>query len=203
MNPEYLSQFDQAISFTREMGLNCPEFILEPELEFNQEDRECLINAILDEVYVKSKLRIEDVAMKCFWMSKDLKDFLKKRFDLNSVVTSGYLHSSGLTIYHESKESIRERLTNPNHNSPIQFHTWVTLTNHLVLDLTLPPTMWFEGASKGIRTNKENAKKMAWFDYRITDKKFAYYEPVFLGYDYFIKANVRPRLQFFFEDDIR
>lgn len=198
MNPEYLLQFEEAKKFTKEMGLECPEFILEPELDFTAEDRLLLINAILYEVYTRSKLRIEDVAMKCFWISRDLQSFLKARFDLNSVVTSGYVHSNGLSFYRESKESIRERLNNPNHNSPIGFHTWLTLTNHLVLDLTMAPTLWIEQMSAGLEASVEDHKKIAWFDYRVTDRKFIYYEPVFLGYEYFNKVTVTPRLNFLF-----
>jgi hypothetical protein len=201
MNAEYLFQFEQAQIFTKEMGLECPEFVLEPELDFTQRDREDLINAILYEVYTRSKLRVEDLASKCFWKSQELKSFLKERFDLNSVVTSGYLYSSGFTVYHEAKESIRERLTNHCRSDEIKFHTWVTLTNHLVLDLTLPPTMWMEQMAVGIQAPKEDAKKMAWYDYRITPKKICYYEPVFLGYEYFTKINVKPRLHLLFKDN--
>jgi len=196
MNSNYLTQFDEAIRFTKEMGLECPDFVLEPELDFTPEDRLLLVNAILYEVYTRSKLHIEDVALKCFLMSKELQTYLKTRFDLNSVVTSGYLYSTGVPIYHESKESIRERLINPNHDSPIRFHTWLTLTDHLVLDLTLAPTMYLEKVSAGIEASAENAMKMAWFDYRVSDKKFGCYEPVFLGYEYFTKITVKPRLFF-------
>lgn len=200
MNLDYLTQFDDAIKFTEELGLQRPDFEFEPELDFTPRDRLHLINAILFEVYTKSKHRIEDVALKCFLMSKQLQSYLKSRFDLNSVVTSGYVYSTGVPIYHESKESIKERLINPSHNSPIRFHTWLTLTNHLVLDLTLAPTMWLEQRSAGIEASVENAKKMAWFDYRVLERRFGYYEPIFLGYEYFTKITVNPGLHFWFNN---
>lgn len=122
-NRNYVRNFDKSIDFTQSLGLECPSFTTVPEFSFSENDKQDLINAILHEVYIDSKMQVEDVALKCFWMSNLLQKFLKRRMDLDSIVTSGYLYANNLQLYYESKNSIKRRLKDDSYNHPVKFHT--------------------------------------------------------------------------------
>lgn len=192
---DYKLNFKKAVKFTKEMNLSLPEIPEFKQAKLTTLYKQFLINDILTEIYGNNKLKIEDVALKCFWVSRQLQYYLKKEYDLDSIITSGTVYGKKRLIYHESKSEIKRRLSDSTYCDPAKFHTWLTLETYEVIDLVLPASMWLEFGRIN-EGSEEEAKKVAWFDPENSDTNGLFYKPVFIGYDYFKIADIRPKLHF-------
>lgn len=186
-NYEY--NFCKAISNTKKLGLKPIDDFENEEFRFSLEDREEIINIILHQVYSVEKLQIEDLALKCFLISNQLQIFLRKYFEIDSIITTGNIYINKLQIHYEKYSMLKQRLNNPNFNEQIKFHTWLTLKNLDVIDLTLAPNIWFDHKLSGTELKREDYEKIAWVETKDTNRKGVIYEPKILGYEYLEKIN--------------
>jgi hypothetical protein len=193
----YFNNFKESVEFTQEMGLALPLFEINPDVSY---DVPFLSNYILNELYTHSKFQIEDVAQKCFLLSKHLQSFLKLRCNIPSIITSGCLFENGFQVYGEEKEKIKARLNSKGTFPPVKFHTWLTLKNFDVVDITYQPTLWYYYKIKGQEVNEEEFKKLIWFHSSKESGDSLCYKPMFLGYEYFEKVKIAYRLSFIIKD---
>ncbi len=194
---DYLVNFKESVEFTKDMGLALPQFEINPDVSY---DVPLLSNYILHELYSHSKLQIEDVVQKCFLLSKQLQNFLKLRCNIPSIITSGSLFENGFQVYGEEKDKIRERLNLNVISPPVKFHTWLTLDNFDVVDITYPATLWYYYKTKDCDVDENEFKKIIWFHPFKDSCENLCYKPLFLGNEYFEKVKIAYRMSFIIKD---
>ena len=187
---DYRFNFEKAINNSRKIGLNKIDNFEIKQFQFTEEYKQDLINLILTQVYTIQNCKIEDLALKCCFVSKDLKDYLKENFGINSVITTGNVYVNKLQINYEPYSKLKKRLSNKNYNAPIKFHTWLTLENLDVIDLTFAPNMWLDAKMCGRNLNREDYEKIGWISINRVDKNGAVYEPKIVGSEYFKRINI-------------
>ena len=158
------------------------------------EYKKFIINEILNQIYSVKRLQLEDLALKCSIVSKELQEFLKIQFDINSVVTIGNVYLNKLRYYHEPLSTLKERLTKNDFEKPFNAHVWLTLENGDIIDLTIGPSMWLEHKISGSEPDRNNFEKVYWISTQKFDKKLFVYKPLLIGYDYFEKINLPVKL---------
>lgn len=195
---DYLENVENAFAFTEKLGLEVPNFNFDRNLVISNEEKQILINSIVDKIYNIDELNIEDVALKCYLMSKEIQSFLYDKFSINSLITNGYTYIRLNKVYRkfnfESKKSINKRLTDKNFNEPIKFHTWLTLINYDIIDVTFLPTFWAI-TDNSCFSSYEEVKKILWSSPSQNYSGISY-KPIFVGYDYFNKVNINPKIHF-------
>ncbi|MDP4208431.1 MAG: hypothetical protein Q8928_06415 [Bacteroidota bacterium] len=190
----YLNNFGEAIKFNQSLGLPIPNFTPKPGLVF---DKVAISNYVLHNLYLLSDLQLEDVAQKCFIYSKQLQDFLKERCNINSIITSGCLFENGFRLFGDEKGNIAERLKSDKVGPPVKFHTWLTLENYDVVDITYPASLWLDLKMHNCETSSdEDYKKLVWYSPLPANSEGLCYKPLFLGYDYFERVKIAFRLGF-------
>jgi hypothetical protein len=188
---DYLKNFNEAIAFTKELSLPIPEIRQNQSIYY---DKVLLSDYILYELYTNSKFQLENVAQKCFFISKQLQDFFKIRCNIHSVITSGCLFENGFQIYGEEKQKIKERLDSNEIGPPVKFHTWLTLDNYDVVDITYPATIWFDMKIHNCEVNDSDFKKLVWYHPFSDSTENLCYKPLFIGNEYFERVKIAYRL---------
>ena len=195
---DYVANFNKAYEYTKELGLELPKFNIDVSLYKDILDFDkALGHNITVELFEKSNLQLEDLVANCFPMSLQLQSYLGKR-GINSIITSGIVYDTTLNkaIFEEPKETIEYRLSNPSaeiHNP--RFHTWITLENLLVVDITLPATLWFTLLKLNKSIERKNFQGIICVSPETNYQQNSYcYKPLFLGYDYFNKVKITPQL---------
>lgn len=155
------------------------------EIEFNPADKQEIIDLILYQIYEVDKLQIEDLALKCFLLSKDLKKFLEIKLGIKSYLTTGNVYLNKMHFHYESFSKMKKRIENNSFCGAINSHTWLTLENYDIIDATIAPNMWIEYLNSGLDLLKGDYKKILWFSTDIVNKKGMIYEPKIIGYKYF------------------
>lgn len=191
---DYRYNFGKAIKNSQKIGLNDFDNFQIKEFQFTQEDKQNIINLILHQIYINQNYRIEDLALKCFIISNDLKDYLNENFGINSVITTGNVYVNKLRMNYEPYSVLIKRLTSKNYNTPIKFHTWLTLENLDIIDLTFAPNLWIDAAMSGTNLNRKDYEKIVWNTTNKIDKNGIIYEPKIIGYEYFEKINIPLKL---------
>jgi len=190
----YLQNFNEAIKFNQSLGLPIPNYTPKPSIVF---DKAAISNYVLHNLYLLSNLQLEDVAQKCFIYSKQLQDFLKIRCNINSIITSGCLFENGFRLFGDEKENIADRLNSNQAGPPVKFHTWLTLENYDVVDITYPASLWLDLKMHNREiTSDEDYKKLVWSHPIPRQTEGLCYKPIFLGYDYFEKVKIAFRLSY-------
>jgi hypothetical protein len=187
---DYEFNFRKAILNSHVLKLNDYSNFEVKNYQIASDEKQKIIDIILYHFYEKKNLEIEDLTLKCFWISNILRDFLKEAFGINSIITTGNVYVNKLRVNYESYSSIRKRLLIADYIAPIKFHTWLTLDNLDVIDLTLAPNMWIDGIKNGSILNRKDYEKIVWNSTKKIDKKGIIYEPKIIGYEYFNKINV-------------
>ena len=186
---DYEYNFSKAISNTKNLGLKPINNFEIEKFSFSSEERQKIINIILHQIYSVDNLQIEDLALKCFLISNQLQAFLKKHFEIDSVITTGNIYMNRLQIHYEKYSVLKQRLNNPNFKKQIKFHTWLTLKNLDIIDLTLAPNLWLDFKMSGTELKREDYEKITWIEAKNIDRKGAVYEPKIIGYEYIERIN--------------
>lgn len=120
--------------------------------------------------------------------------FLKQKYGIQPILTSGSLLRNGNVYIHQSKEEIAGLLRNGDSNVGLaKFHTWLTLANY-VLDITIMTTEWLIDETRGdYRYPCDKYCQIIALDYMSRKNKFFSYHPVFLGEDYFNHVRFIPK----------
>lgn len=180
----YQSNIKKAFKNTEALGLKPCSSFEESSVVYDDGTRQVIINEIITYFYNEKKYNVGDIALKCFWVSQELQAFLKNRFNIVSHITTGNVYGAKLRINYESLTDLKKRLTH-SIQTPIKSHTWLTLENHTIIDLTIPANMYLE-------FNDPNfLYKVGWVTIPF-DKNSFVYEPLIMGYEYFEKIKVKP-----------
>jgi hypothetical protein len=191
---DYSYNFNQALINTTKLGLAPISGFEINSIEFSSEKRQELINVILHKIYTIENMNIEDLALKCFFMSIQLQKFLKDNFEINSVLTTGNVYVNKLQIHYEDYSVLKKRLKNKQFDDPIKFHSWLTLENLDVIDITFAPNVWIDLVMSGAELRREDYEKIAWIQTKEVDKSGAIYEPKILGKEYVERINAPIRV---------
>jgi len=190
----YSYNFNKALKNTEKLGLAPISDFEINSIEFSFEKKQELINIILHQIYTVEKMNIEDLALKCFFISIQLQKFLKDNFKINSVLTTGNVYVNKLQIHYEEYSFLKERLKSKQFNDPIKFHSWLTLENLDVIDITLAPNMWIDSMISGTELRREDYEKIAWVQTKEVNKNGAVYEPKIVGKEYIERINTPKRV---------
>lgn len=193
-NADYVRNFSKAVEFTKKLRLDLPGFSQDESLSFSKDERDALCDQILDEFYAVRGYKLEDMAFNCWLRSKDLQQHLLERHNLPSTITSGNVFAGNRQLFYESTRSIKYRLADGSPQSPPQFHTWLTLPNFSVIDITFAPSIWFETRFAGQGRPSSEYQKMSWYNHWEIPKEQLFYQPIFLGYDFFNKVSIIPKV---------
>lgn len=190
----YSRNFSKAIFNSYRLGLT--EFDHFEEKDINDELISEMKQNILNQIYAVQKLEIEDLALKCTWVSQALREFILKNYGLNSFVTTGNLYHSKLPINYEGFSTMKRRLRDQDFAPPCRSHTWLTLENLDIVDLTLGPNMAIVKLHLGNEIVRKDYEKLLWMKTRNFDKNGLVYEPKIIGSEYFKKINLPHTIYF-------
>lgn len=193
---DYSYNLEKALINTQRLGLkiDCLDF---QSFIFDLVGRENIINTLLYQIYNIDNLRLEDVALKCNIMSKLCQSYLKKTFNINSIITIGNVYVNKSHYYYEPLSILKIRIYNTDINTPFNSHVWLTLENKDILDITFPPNEAFRQIQSGEILNRNDWGKLVWTPTHTIDKRGIVYQPLLLGYEYFEKVNLVPRIHLF------
>jgi hypothetical protein len=191
---DYEQNLENAFSFTAKLGLNTPNFTLCKEKMYSRMEQSEISDAVVSALYYKN-YDLSDVALQCFVWSHKLQLFLKEVYNIESLLTSGFLFQNGYPVFSESKRNIKNRLSNQNICTPVKFHTWLTLDNLMVIDMTYLPSIWFRNLYKGATHMKEeDYQKILWHNPLVLEDRSFCFKPIFVGHEYFEKVHVVPEV---------
>lgn len=193
-NADYVHNFLKAVEFTKKLDLPLPSFRQDENLSFSKEERGELCNQILDEFYFARRFQLEDMALNCWARSKDLQQYLLEQHDLPSTITNGNVFAGSRQLFYESTKSIKYRLVDKLPQSPPRFHTWLTLPNFSVIDITFAPTLWLEFNLAGQRKPMNEHQRISWYDHWEVPREQLFYQPIFLGSDFFTRIKITPKV---------
>ncbi len=192
INVNYRKNFIKAERFTRTLGIEPPNFIYDPSFERTEGEKQEVANALTYYFYEYRKLNLENMAGLCMVRSHEIQDFLRDQFSVNTVITNGNVYDYNYhNTFSESKSAIKKRLFEKQ-LTKIGFHTWLTLPNYEVIDVTIGPTMWAQ-YDQSLST-EEKYRSIVWTQ-PLTDRKPFIYKPQFLGYEYFKQIPIAAELR--------
>lgn len=187
----YRFNMEAAFAFTKHMGLSIKDINIEKPLIAI----ESIIDCILEEFYIIRGETLIDFTNKCYQKSIEIQSFLLDKMKINSILTTGNVYKNGKQYYHENKDIISSRIKSSNEHPIPRFHTWLTIGDHIV-DFVLKPSEWYAEIKEGKIIKNENLYKVA-YRVHIANNLNPYYEPVFLGIDYFNKVRFKYRIEKF------
>jgi hypothetical protein len=179
---EYKDRFLQALSKTKELGLNVEEVEFDEGISL-EELRKALELAI-DFLYQHGHTNSDTLASKCMPVHLIVHNVMRSVLGIKSYLTIGDRYWSDDDIYCEmSYESISKELESPDMNNPIKAHVWLTLTDGTILDFT-------SEAHLDVIGNRGNFPAERCYQVIPPDKGLAagYHRPFLIGQDYLIKT---------------
>lgn len=191
---DYSHNFKKALINTEKLGLNQIDDFSRINSSYLPNYKQFIINEILNQVYSVKMLQLEDLALKCNLVSKELQEYLKIQFDINSVITIGNVYLDKLRKNYEPLSVLKKRLNNKDFDKPFSAHVWLTLENLDIIDLTIAPSIWLEKIMSGIEPDRSDFERVLWISTEKFSKKLYVYEPLLVGYEYFDKATLPIKL---------
>ena len=189
----YIRNFTDAQKYTSNLGLTIPKFNYDPEFELSDKDKKEIRGFFYHYFYERMSFNLEDLAFKCMRRSNEVKSLLKEVFNIDAVLTNGSVYQDYMNLFDEPKSKIEKRLHQECFET-IDSHTWLTLPNYDVIDITIMPTVWVQYDRRS--ETEDNFKGLLWTNLQIDHKPFLY-KPVFLGFEYFEKVKIKPKIHQF------
>lgn len=184
-NTDYEKNLIQAQRYTDQLGLTPINFTYNPSFEQSTIVKKEVGEFLSQYFYTHKQLNLEHMAGRCMIRSREAQEVLKKHFNIDSIITNGWVCDFNyIDTFQESKSIIEKRLKRE-YLGTIGFHSWLTLPNYDVIDVTILPYIWFRDDKKS--STESRYKGTLWSQPLIERKPFLY-KPVFLGYEYFEKV---------------
>lgn len=133
----YIARFREAITYTKELGLKPEIDHLPISKPINKESIQEILQFCADALYHYGHKSSKELAGKCTQVHMMLKEELMLQLNINSTITIGDKFYDD-QIYNELTEDyIKNELSSPNKEKPINAHVWLTLDDGTIIDCTL------------------------------------------------------------------
>jgi hypothetical protein len=183
---DYERNLNKALSNTKSFGLSIENF--EIDLRVNV-DIDSLLNVANETIYFRYPREL--IAGRCHQMSMELSKAIKTKFNINSVVTSGYLicNKGGdiSKVFYEPLYFLRNRIGRKT-NREFPIHCWVTLPNMVIVDVTVLSTLQTIGSSSH---QTLDYRQSYFISGKIQSSKSEFcYQPIMVGNEFIESLNL-------------
>lgn len=187
----YCQLMSQAYTFTKELGLDTSD-IIPQTLPYSPEE---ISLDVMSELLERRKVPIQDLGFNCITRSIEICHYLKERFSITPILTSGNLFRNNEVYFGTTTEDISLLVKNRTNCATAKFHTWLTISNYL-FDFTLMTTEWLIDEKTGEqRYHQRSYCQPICFNFITPPSSFCFrYEPLFLGQNFFQKVTFTPIL---------
>ncbi len=131
----YKSEFEKAVSRTKEFNLKCPEIVFFEGALLTSEKMQKLPYVLSDTVGV---IGVEEVVAQCLSIHYWLSDVIEELFDTTCYFTIGYVETVDQFMFYQSEHDLKTILQSGINGSSLNIHAWLTLPTMEIMDFSLP-----------------------------------------------------------------
>ena len=189
----YAQRLTEAYAFTKDKfgeKLNLSDIVI-PIKEYDIQSMNVLLSAIID--YLNSK-DLDEIAFNCSIVCIDIQNLLKEKFDVNAIVTSGYITRNNRKRYYVNRAEIIFQFGKS--KMYLKHHVWLTVGAYIVDPTLMASIFTINPDAFSINTFQKNGVIF----YKHKDEKIRIendsygYMPLFVGKQYYAQTSYCSRL---------
>lgn len=136
----YYKEIIKAALCTKRLGLDLPNFKLNPCLRYLTDDK---VKELPEKIKASfGLLRPSDISAQCIKINFEALPVINNWLQCQALFTLGWIDDGSVNGYFKFDENfIRDRLLSPRIEERVSVHAWITLPSMEIIDLTFPTTL--------------------------------------------------------------